>query len=142
MELSIINIEPSGVKEVEIINDKIDDYNGSQVPFIQEKYIQLNFCIKDKNENVLAGINALLYGWKILYIEVLFIDENHRLKGLGSQLLKHVECEAKKLGGRLVHLDTFSFQAKDFYLKHGYEVFGILDDCPEEHKRYYMKKVL
>jgi hypothetical protein len=74
MELSIINIEPSGVREVEIINDKIDDYNGSQVPFLQEQSIQLNFCIKDKDENVLAGINALLYGWKILYIEVLFID--------------------------------------------------------------------
>ena len=142
MELSIINIEPSGVREVEIINDKIDDYNNSQVPFLQEKSIQLNFCIKDKDQNVLAGINALLYGWKILYIEVLFIDENHRLKGLGSQLLKHVECEAKKLGARLVHLDTFSFQAMDFYLKHGYEVFGILDDCPEAYKRYYMKKIL
>lgn len=43
-------------------------------------------------------------------------------------------------GCNLVHLDTFDFQAKDFYLKHGYEVFGVLDDCPMEHKRYYMKK--
>ena len=43
---------------------------------------------------------------------------------------------------RLIHLDTFDFQAKDFYLKHGYEVFGVLDDCPKGHKRYYMKKVL
>ena len=48
----------------------------------------------------------------------------------------------KKLGATLAHLDTFDFQAKDFYLKHGYEVFGILDDCPKGHKRYYMKKVL
>jgi len=37
-------------------------------------------------------------------------------------------------------LDTFDFQAKDFYTKQGYEVFGILDNCPEGHKRYYMKK--
>jgi hypothetical protein len=37
---------------------------------------------------------------------------------------------------------TFDFQAKDFYLKHEYEVLGILDDCPKGHKRYYMEKVL
>ncbi|MBV1820626.1 hypothetical protein [Anaerosalibacter bizertensis] len=41
---------------------------------------------------------------------------------------------------KLIHLDTFDFQAKDFYIKHGYEVFGILDDCPSGHKMYYMKK--
>lgn len=37
-------------------------------------------------------------------------------------------------------LDTFDFQAKNFYIKQGYEIFGILDNCPEGHKRYYMKK--
>jgi hypothetical protein len=42
----------------------------------------------------------------------------------------------------LSHLDTFDWQTKEFYLKHGYEVFGVLDDCPPGHKRYYMKKVL
>jgi GNAT superfamily N-acetyltransferase len=137
-----MNIEISTVREVEIIDDKIDKYNNSQVPFLHDKSIELNFCIKDKQDEILAGINALLYGWKILYVGVLFIDEKHRLEGLGSQLLKHVEFEAKKLGAKLVHLDTFSFQARDFYLKHGYEIFGVLDDCPEGHKRYYMKKLI
>lgn len=45
-----------------------------------------------------------------------------------------------KNGCYLVHLDTFDFQAKDFYLKHGYEIFGVLADCPKEHNRYFMKK--
>ncbi len=43
---------------------------------------------------------------------------------------------------KLVHTDIYEFQAKDFHLKHGYEIFGVLDDCPPGHKRYYMKKVL
>lgn len=43
---------------------------------------------------------------------------------------------------RLIHLDTFDFQAKDFYLKHGDEIFGVLEDCSKGYKRYYMKKVL
>lgn len=51
-----------------------------------------------------------------------------------------VEKSAIKKGCELIHLDTFDFQAKDFYLKYGYEIFGVLEDCPEKHKRYYSKK--
>lgn len=76
-----------------------------------------------------------------LYISVLFVDEKHRKQGLGHILLEAMEQEAKSLDIKLIHLNTFDFQAKDFYLKHGYEVFGVLDDCPQGHKRYYMKKV-
>ena len=32
--------------------------------------------------------------------------------------------------------------AKDLYLKHGYEIFGILEDCSSEHRQYYLKKNL
>jgi hypothetical protein len=39
------------------------------------------------------------------------------------------------------HLDTFDWQAKEFYEHLGYEVFGILENCPRGHNRYYMKKV-
>lgn len=60
----------------------------------------------------------------------------------GSLLLARVEENAKECGAHLVHLDTFDVQAKDFHLKNGYEVFGVLDDCPKGHKSYYVKKVL
>jgi hypothetical protein len=65
-----------------------------------------------------------------------------KYKNLSSFLLNKVETEAKAMGARLAHLDTFDFQAKDFYLKHGYKIFGVLDDCPPGHKRFYLKKVL
>jgi hypothetical protein len=39
-------------------------------------------------------------------------------------------------------LDTFDFQVKAFYEKLGYELFGILDDCPPGHRRYFLKKAL
>ena len=57
-------------------------------------------------------------------------------------MLQKVEEQAKSFGSKLVHLDTFDFQARDFYLKHGYEIFGTLENCPEGHNRYYMKKIL
>tara|TARA_Y100000815_G_C13311257_1_gene488622 strand:+ start:572 stop:826 length:255 start_codon:yes stop_codon:yes gene_type:complete len=84
----------------------------------------------------------VIYHWGILSIEELFVNKFFRHKQLGSYLLSKVENEAKALGATLSHLDTFDFQAKDFYLKHGYIIFGILNDCPPDHERFYLKKVL
>jgi hypothetical protein len=57
-------------------------------------------------------------------------------------LLQKVEDQAKSFGSKLLHLDTFDFQARDFYLKQGYEIFGTLENCPEGHNRYYFQKKL
>lgn len=50
--------------------------------------------------------------------------------------------ELQKFGITPASLDTFDFQAKDFYLKHGYEIFGVLKDCPVGHECYYLSKGL
>ncbi|TAL62471.1 MAG: N-acetyltransferase, partial [Legionella sp.] len=113
-------------EEAEFIDNKIDEYNNSQVAFTQEPVIK-NFVIKEK-DLIIAGINSCIYNWGILYVGVLFVHEDYRGMQLGSQLLARVEADAKAMGARLCHLDTFDFQAKDFYLRHGYEIFGILQD--------------
>ncbi|MDP3936617.1 MAG: hypothetical protein Q8R92_00595 [Deltaproteobacteria bacterium] len=40
------------------------------------------------------------------------------------------------------HLDTFSYQARPFYERHGYTLFATLDDYPPGHKRYFLRKAL
>jgi len=136
----VVKVQPH---ELSVIEDKITSYNNSKVPFIQEQpFINLNFCIKDESGVIIAGITSVMYCWGMLFVDILAVDEKHYKNGLGSKLLSHVENEAKKLGAKLAHLDTFDFQAKDFYLKHGYEIFGVLEDCPQGHERYYMKKAL
>jgi GNAT superfamily N-acetyltransferase len=134
------DIIPATQEETTFIDDKLGKFNRSQIHVTQEQTGGLkNYIIKDRG-TIIAGITSRIYRWGILYIEVLFVDENHRHKGLGSTLLKKVEQEAKEMGANLAHLDTYDFQALDFYLKHGYEVFGVLEDCPKDHKRYYLKK--
>lgn len=129
--------------EIDVIKNIIISYNNSKVPFIQKQpFINLDFCIKDNNNQVIAGITSVMYCWGMLFIDILAVDQKYYKNGLGSKLLSHVENEAKKLGATLAHLDTFDFQAKDFYLKQGYEIFGILENCPKDHKRYYLKKNL
>jgi hypothetical protein len=47
-----------------------------------------------------------------------------------------------KQGCQGAHLDTFSFQAKGFYEKLGYRVFGELEECPAGNSRFYLWKKL
>lgn len=134
-------INESTKEEFNFVDEGIVEYNRTKVPYTQDPaFIWINRVIKNLNGEVLAGINSKLYCWNCLYIDVLWVKEGFRKEGYGSILLNEIELIVKEMGCKLVHLDTFDFQAKDFYIKHGYEIFGVLDECPNKHKRYYMKK--
>lgn len=134
-------IEDCDNKEGEKVIDKLVAYNLSKVPSKQkEDFIYINKVIRDSKGEIIAGILSKMYCWNCLYIDTLFVDEKYRGKGLGARLLNEVENLAIQKGCELIHLDTFDFQAKDFYLKYGYETFGVIEDCPKDHKRYYLKK--
>lgn len=124
------------------IDGKIDEFNRSQFSFTGEHLEHpMNYVIKDGNV-VLAGIKSCFYLGEVLSISVLFVDENYRKRGLGSELLNKVENEARNKGAKLAHLYAFD-QTKNFYIRHGYEVFGVLENCPiRGHGCYYLKKVL
>ena len=137
-------ITESTAEDKSVILDKLVRFNQHILGIATDKpsSLELNYVVK-LDGMIIAGINACLYFMQsILHINHLFVDEKHRSQRLGSTLLKKVENEAKTRGVELAHLDTFDWQAKDFYLKHGYEIWGVLEDCPKGHKRYYLKKRL
>lgn len=134
--------ESSSEQEADLIVDRIVEYNLSKVPGKQEvPLLCINRVIEDTNGEIIAGILSNMYCWNCIYIDVLWVKEEYRKDGLGTKLLKELEKIAKEKDCHLIHLDTFDFQAKDFYIRHGYEIFGVLDQCPENHKRYFMKKI-
>ena len=127
--------------EVKLIDDRIIAFNNSKIPSMQGlEPLSINYVKED--EKIIAGINAVIYPGGVLYMDVLFVDEEYRGQDLGTHLLNKVEMQAKEIGATLVHLATFDFQAKDFYLKMGYKVFGVLENSPKGHKCYYLKKDL
>lgn len=137
------NIVKSKEDEGQLVIDNLVEYNLERVPLKQqEAFININRVVKNDEGEIIAGINSRMYCWNCLYIDSLWVHMNYRKNGLGRMLINEVEKISKDKGCRLIHLDTFDFQAKDFYLKLGYEIFGVLDECPENHKRYFMKKVL
>ena len=136
--MTIFQTIASTKNDIDFIDDRICEYNEAKVPFeIAIPSSKINRHIKDNSGNIIAGINCIYYSWKCIYVDVLWVKEEYRHKGLGSQLLNEIEKTAKEYDCHLIHLDTFDFQAKDFYIKQGYELFGVLDDCPLDHKRYY-----
>lgn len=105
--------------------------------------IPVNRVMKDDEGNVIGGINCILnYCWNTMYIDMLWVDQTYRKRGYASKLLNEIETIAIKEECTLIHLETMDFQAKDFYIKNGYETFGELDDVPYGHRRYYMRKIL
>ncbi|WP_245710274.1 GNAT family N-acetyltransferase [Winogradskyella thalassocola] len=80
--------------------------------------------------------------WNGLEIKILWIDEDYRNQGLGRTLLKHLENKAIKRGVSIAIVDTFDFQAEEFYIKNGYDVIGEIKNFPKGHRRIYFSKVL
>ena len=78
--------------------------------------------------------------WNWLFIKLLWVSEELRGQGFGRALMSSAEQEALARGCTNIYLDTFSFQARDFYERLGYEVFGQLTDFPPGHKRYFLQK--
>ena len=72
----------------------------------------------------------------------LWVHERLRGRGVGSELLTRIEQDGASLGCTTVTTDTFSFQAPEFYRKHGYEVFGHIDGYPESTAKYYLRKTI
>ncbi len=138
-----MNIFKSTLEERKLIETKLVAFNRKSVPFEQsEDWISLSKVMKDDSGQVIAGINSVLYCWHVMSVSILYVDVAFRGMGYGKLLLEQTENEARELGGYMAHLDTFDFQAKEFYERLGYEVFGVLENCPRGHNRYYLKKQL
>ncbi|PKR84185.1 GNAT family N-acetyltransferase [Heyndrickxia camelliae] len=131
-------------------------WNNEDAPYLREKLIEYNMqflsnkeiafvneevCITvhDEKGSILGGIsgNTKLH---CLFIQFLWIDESLRGKGIGAKLLKTIEELAIEKGCKMVRLDTFSFQAPEFYKKQGYEVYGTVEDFPEGYTHYMLLK--
>lgn len=101
---------------------------------------KISFGYYDNGELV-AGITAKIEGYKILYIETLFVNEKYRHLGIGKTLLLKMEERAIFEGIKLIRLDTFSWQALDFYKKNGYEVATSYEICDSAYEYILTKRL-
>jgi ribosomal protein S18 acetylase RimI-like enzyme len=100
--------------------------------------------VPEADENDTGAVIGGLIGatcWNWLSVKYLWVCPTQRGKGLGKTLMDMVEEYARTTRGCIgSHVDTHSFQAKDFYLRLGYVVVGEIEDYPVGHSRIYLKK--
>jgi len=129
--------------ESEYIGEKLLEYNLDMKALEQnEPFIEINRCIKNSNGDVIGGILAIAALWHILHIDTMWVKQEFRGNRIASKLLQDVEEFAKGLGCHLSYLETYDFQAKEFYINNGYKIFGVLEDCPKDHTCYSLSKRL
>lgn len=140
MEYEIGFEENPAPEELRILGDGLSQYNLSKTGI--GDYQPLTFFARDAGGSVVGGVhgNYSESGW--LYISTLWVAESVRGSGCGSRLMEHIEREAAERGCANVYLDTFSFQAPEFYRKLGYSIFGELKDFPPGHSRIFLTKRL
>ena len=134
-----IRLEDTESQKAQKIGELVRSYNRSIRETAESE--PLNLYIEDEQGQLLAGLVAETFGnW--LEIEYLFVKDDLRGQGIGSQLLQRAESEAKNRNCRYVFVNTYQFQAPAFYQKHDYQEVFTLKDYPCTGQRHYYQKDL
>lgn len=99
------------------------------------------WLLRDLQRNIIAGLVAF-HTWEWFYIDLFWVNKDHRRQGWGGRLLASVEAKAKELNCVGLHTWTQSWQAPEFFSRFGYEKYYRLSDIPRGHMRYGYRKFL
>jgi GNAT superfamily N-acetyltransferase len=132
-------VEQPGEEVRAIIGEPLLAHNREAGPPTEPQPVAI--LVHDEAGRAVGGLyGRSFYDW--LFVEWLAIPKEMRGRKLGTALMARAEDLARERQCLGVFLDTFSFQARGFYEKLGYAVFGTLEDHPRGGARYFMSKRL
>lgn len=133
---------------------KIIDLNEDQVAYVEdglsafdENYItykmdgEIQIGIEEEGR-IVAGLDACITAFRILYVSTVFVEESYRRKGYGRYLITEMERRAKEMGVNTIRLDTFSWQGKEFYEALNYQVVGSYENPQDGYAEFFFVKRL
>ncbi|MGW0227429.1 GNAT family N-acetyltransferase [Actinopolymorpha singaporensis] len=120
-----------------VLADRINSFNVAETGISFGGSVTA--AVRDDAGAVVAGIAGWVWGGTC-WIESLWVREDRRGSGLGSRLLQAITEEARTRSCTQIVLHTHTFQAPDFYLRHGFEEAGRADGYPAGHAFLLMRK--
>ena len=132
-----MNIIDLNEEQLEFIEDRLSAFDEQYITYKLDGSIQIGI---EEDGKLVAGLDACMTAFKILYVSTVFVDAAYRRKGYGTQLIQEMEKRAKELGANTIRLDTFSWQGKEFYEALGYQVVGYYENATDGYEEYFFLK--
>jgi len=124
-------------EQVENIETRLSLFDRNYISYKMNGYIRIGI---ESDGKLLAGLDACITAFKILYVSTIFVDEDYRRKGIGTQLISEMEKRAAAMGVNIIRLDTFDWQGKEFYEALGYECVGHYENTEDNYAEYFFVK--
>jgi len=126
-------------EDIQVLGDGIMRYAKQQKG--QEPLQFFTFFIRDENNKILGGYTGnTLYG--SLYIDLLWVDDRLRHQNYGTQLMQGALHFGKKHGCTFVTVNTMDWEAREFYIKLGFEIEFIRHGFLKDSSFYFLRKAL
>jgi len=124
-------------EQINEIDERLEQFDNAHIKQDLSGGVQLGIVYNDK---LVAGINAVITTFRIMYISTLWVDEGFRGKGLGKQLIEEMEARAVKMGVNTLRADTFDFQGVEFYLAIGFTEAGSYTNQEDGYSEHFFVK--
>lgn len=134
-----ISLEEFDEDTYEVMDEGIVEVERETVDPREPQWFQM---MARADDGKIIGGSAAKFQYDVLHVDTLWVDANRRGIGLGRILLEKVENHGRRLGARIAWLETKSWQARPFYEKHGYRVFGELPLLGGRYSHFFMRKDL
>ena len=132
-------LDPTTNEARDFIAAQLSKFNAPYVG--SDESLRIVLGIDDEWGTLVGGLAAVI-NYRVMSIQLLWVDANERGQGVGKTLIYQAEKIARRSKCVMIHLDIFDFQAPKFYEKLGFERWGELGPFPNGHKRFYYRKLM
>lgn len=136
MDYQLIDLNDEQLEDIE---SRLEEYDRLHMPPALHGYVRVGVT---GDGRLIAGADGCMTAHRILYVSTVFVDEEHRGRGVGRMLMSQVEQRAVALGANMIRLDTFDWQGAAFYRTLGYEQVGGYTNEEDGFSEYFFIKRL
>lgn len=125
--------------DLQFLDDRIYEFNCGQTGIEDGRLFSI--FLRGADNEILAGLSGWTWA-QACEIRILWVHPNLRGQGYGRRLMELAEQEARSRDCKIIYLNSYSFQAPEFYQKIGFEVLAYLEDFPPGRRHYHLMKRL